>query len=57
MDMFKYNPSIMFANTDWDDYLFRKLSWQTQHNITVSEYKVKYLFRRLSLSRRHAQEF
>ena len=45
MDMFKYNSDpITFANTDWDDYLFRKLSWQTQHNITVSggADKVKY---------------
>lgn len=27
---------IMFANTDWDDYLFKDLAWQTQHNITIS---------------------
>ena len=27
---------LMFPSTDWSDYLFKDLSWQTQHNITVS---------------------
>lgn len=35
--MFERNADpIMFANTNWDEYLFNDLSWQTQHNITVS---------------------
>lgn len=37
IEMFRTNSDpIMFPNTDWDDYLFKKLAWQTQHNITVS---------------------
>ena len=36
-EMFRTNADpIMFPNTNWDKYLFHKLSWQTQHNITVS---------------------
>lgn len=27
---------IMFPDTDWDDYIFKDLAWQTQHNITMS---------------------
>lgn len=27
---------IMFPNVNWDEYIFNKLSFQTQHNITVS---------------------
>ena len=27
---------IMFPNIDWDDYIFKDLAWQTQHNITMS---------------------
>lgn len=37
VEMFRTNADpIMFPNTNWDDYLFNKLAWQTQHNITVS---------------------
>ena len=37
IDMFKRNADpIMFPNTNWDEYLFNKLAWQTQHNITLS---------------------
>ena len=37
IDMFRRNADpIMFPNTNWDEYLFNDLSWQTQHNITVS---------------------
>lgn len=37
IEMFRTNADpIMFPNTNWDDYLFTGLSWQTQHNITVS---------------------
>lgn len=37
LDMFENNRDpIMFPNTNWEDYLFHDLSWQTQHNITVS---------------------
>lgn len=37
IDMFKRNADpIMFPNTNWDEFLFNDLSWQTQHNITVS---------------------
>lgn len=37
MDMFRNNSDpIMFPNTNWDDFLFNKLAWQTQHNISVS---------------------
>jgi TonB-linked SusC/RagA family outer membrane protein len=27
---------IIFPSIDWNDYLFRKVSWQTQHNLTLS---------------------
>ncbi|MEO5177136.1 SusC/RagA family TonB-linked outer membrane protein, partial [Bacteroides ovatus] len=27
---------IMFPNVDWNDYLFKNLAWQTQHNLTLS---------------------
>lgn len=37
IEMFRLNSDpIMFPNTNWDNYLFNKLAWQTQHNITVS---------------------
>ena len=37
MNMFAKNSDpIMFPNTNWDEYLFNKLAWQTQHNITLS---------------------
>lgn len=37
MDMFRTNDDpIMFPNVDWNDYLFKNLAWQTQHNLTLS---------------------
>ena len=27
---------IMFPSMDWDDYIFKDLAWQTQHNVTMS---------------------
>ena len=37
MDMFRTNEDpIMFPNVDWNDYLFKNLAWQTQHNLTLS---------------------
>lgn len=27
---------IMFPSIDWDDYIFKDLAWQTQHNISIS---------------------
>lgn len=45
IDMFKNGSDpIMFPNTDWDEYLFHDLAWQTQHNMTVSggAERVKY---------------
>ena len=36
-EMFRTNADpIIFPNTDWSDYLFNNLSWQTQHNVTIS---------------------
>lgn len=37
------NP-IMYPDTDWADYLYKDISWQTQHNINVSggTSRVKY---------------
>ena len=35
--MFRTNEDpIMFPNVDWNDYLFKNLAWQTQHNLTLS---------------------
>lgn len=37
IDMFRTNEDpIMFPNVDWNDYLFKNLAWQTQHNLTLS---------------------
>lgn len=37
LDMFRSNEDpIMFPNVDWNKYLFKDLSWQTQHNLTMS---------------------
>ena len=37
IDMFRTNEDpIMFPNVDWNDYLFKNLAWQTQHNPTLS---------------------
>ena len=37
IDMFRTNEDpIMFLNVDWNDYLFKNLAWQTQHNLTLS---------------------
>ena len=37
IDMFRANEDpIMFPNVDWNDYLFKNLAWQTQHNLTLS---------------------
>lgn len=37
LEMFKNGSDpIMFPDTNWDEYLFKDLSWQTQHNISVS---------------------
>ena len=37
LELFRTNADpIMFPNTDWDDYIFKDLAWQTQHNITMS---------------------
>ena len=27
---------VMFPNVEWNDYLFKNLAWQTQHNVTMS---------------------
>ena len=36
-EMFRTNADpIMFPNVDWNDYIFKNLSWQTQHNLTMS---------------------
>ncbi len=36
-ELFRTNSDpLMFPSTDWSDYLFKNLAWQTQHNITVS---------------------
>lgn len=45
IEMFRnHSDPVMFPDTDWDDYLFKDLSWQTQHNMTVSggAERVKY---------------
>lgn len=31
-----HSDPIMFPDVDWDDYIFKDLAWQTQHNITMS---------------------
>lgn len=31
-----HSDPIMFPDIDWDNYIFKDLSWQTQHNITLS---------------------
>lgn len=37
IDMFRTNEDpIMFPNVDWNEYLFKNLAWQTQHNLTMS---------------------
>ena len=37
IDMFRTNEDpIMFPNVDWNDYLFKNLAWQTQHDLTLS---------------------
>ena len=37
INMFRTNEDpIMFPNVDWNDYLFKNLAWQTQHNLTLS---------------------
>ena len=37
IDMFRTNEDpIMFPNVDWNDYHFKNLAWQTQHNLTLS---------------------
>ena len=37
IDLFRTNEDpIMFPNVDWNDYLFKNLAWQTQHNLTLS---------------------
>lgn len=37
LEAFRTNSDpIMFPNIDWDDYIFKDLAWQTQHNITMS---------------------
>lgn len=37
IEMFRTNEDpIMFPNVDWNKYLFKNLSWQTQHNLTIS---------------------
>ena len=37
IDMFRTNEDpIMCPNVDWNDYLFKNLAWQTQHNLTLS---------------------
>ena len=37
IDMVRTNEDpIMFPNVDWNDYLFKNLAWQTQHNLTLS---------------------
>lgn len=40
----KKSDPLMFPDTNWDEYIFNKLSFQTQHNITVSggAKKVRY---------------
>lgn len=36
-EMFRLNADpIMFPNVDWNDYIFKDLAWQTQHNLTMS---------------------
>ena len=45
LEMFRTNADpIMYPNTDWLDYLYKKASVQTQHNINISggTKKVKY---------------
>ncbi|MCF0175687.1 MAG: TonB-dependent receptor, partial [Bacteroidales bacterium] len=37
LDAFKNHADpIMFPDMDWDDYIFKDLSWQTQHNLSMS---------------------
>ncbi len=35
---------LMFPDTDWDDYIFKDLSWQTQHNITMNGGSKKFRY-------------
>lgn len=36
-EMFRTNADpIMFPNVDWNEYIFKNLAWQTQHNVTLS---------------------
>lgn len=37
LEMFKTNADpIMYPNTDWNEYMFRDISMQTQHNVNIS---------------------
>lgn len=31
-----HSDPIMFPDVDWDDYIFKDLAWQTQHNVSMS---------------------